>query len=260
MLVFKLWSQFGVFRDPITITQNISLSIPPKTTIGGMLAAILGIDYNDYFNNQTYFDFGYSLVLNNSIRKQSFTQNYIGQYTKRCQFKNNGMESIEKGKKLRKKEKMTLSNFRFSIKKEPNFKSPTKPIRREILLNPSYLIFIKDFIYEKELIENLKRHNSAFSLYMGNSEFSANYEYVDCLDVEEAKLTFVDSFTQSQENINFEADRKYTTIHAATRTVEGRKYRDFKKITISDKTISFYAPVDGYVINTGQGKYCCEFI
>jgi len=72
MIAFKLWSNFGVFRDPLTITQNITFSIPPKTTIGGMLAAILGIDYNDYFQDETYFDFQYSVVLLSTIRKKSF--------------------------------------------------------------------------------------------------------------------------------------------------------------------------------------------
>ena len=55
MFCFKLWSQFGVFRDPLTITQNMTFPIPPKTTVGGMLAAILGIDYNELFERPGIF-------------------------------------------------------------------------------------------------------------------------------------------------------------------------------------------------------------
>jgi len=50
-------------RDPITISQNLSLPLPPKTTIGGMMASILGI--NNYFEDEEYFDFAYSCIRNN---------------------------------------------------------------------------------------------------------------------------------------------------------------------------------------------------
>ena len=100
MFAFKLWSRFGAFRDPITITQNVTLSIPPKTTIGGMLAAILGMDYNDYFENPLYFDFQYSLVLKNPIRKQSFSQNYIEDYTAKSHLKHDTMRKVLQKSKL----------------------------------------------------------------------------------------------------------------------------------------------------------------
>ncbi|MEA1899229.1 MAG: CRISPR-associated protein Cas5, partial [Thermodesulfobacteriota bacterium] len=98
MFGFKLWGRFGSFRDPITITQNMTFSIPPKTTVGGMLASILGIDYNEYFNDNEYFDFGYSLVLKNPVRKKSFSQNYIMDYTKTSAIRFNLMLTIRDNK------------------------------------------------------------------------------------------------------------------------------------------------------------------
>jgi CRISPR-associated protein Cas5h len=61
MFAFEIWGKFASFRDPFTISQNISLPIPPKTTVAGMMASILGVE--NYFdddvarrNNQlTYF-------------------------------------------------------------------------------------------------------------------------------------------------------------------------------------------------------------
>ncbi len=81
MFGFRIWGKFAAFRDPLTITQNLSLPIPPKTTVGGIMAAILGIDYNDYFEDEDFFQFEYSLILTKPVRKKSFVQNYIGDYT-----------------------------------------------------------------------------------------------------------------------------------------------------------------------------------
>jgi len=291
MFAFKLWSRFGAFRDPITITQNVTLSIPPKTTIGGMLAAILSMDYNEYFENQQFFDFRYSLVLHNPIRKQSFSQNYIEDYTVKSHLKQDAILKIMKKSKLLEDYKTKIINqtqlntfddigdhnsredqklkkkqddyqkelIRFNERMNAKMSKP-KPIRRELLINPSYLIFIKDFAFESEIIEKLQSHKTGFALYMGNSEFSANYEFVKCNHYKKQQFSQVNSFTKAQENIKFESGKKYTTIYAATKTVKGRKYRDFKKVTISDKDISFENPIDGIMVQTNGGEYNCEFI
>lgn len=291
MFAFKLWSRFGAFRDPITVTQNVTLSIPPKTTIGGMLAAILGVDYNDYFENPNYFDFQYSLVLKNPVRKQSFSQNYIEDYTAKSHLKQQTMQKVlQKAKAIEKYinqtgmtqrqnifdrtedtdsveeeklvEKQNIFKKEFAkFRKHSNQKMPKpKPIRRELLLEPYYLVFINDFIFDNEIVKLMKSHNTGFALYMGNSEFSANYEFLECVEWVDQKLSKIDSFTQSVGNIKFETGRKYTSVYAATKTVEGRKYRDYKKITICDDTISFNIPVQGTIIKTEEGSYNCEFI
>lgn len=288
MFAFRLWSHFGVFRDPITITQNVTFSIPPKTTIGGMLAAILGIDYNDYFNDPEYFDFKYSLVLKSPIRKQSFSQNYIEDYTGKSHLKHDSMKkviysalSLEKvieendiknqdsffntdENVFNEEIEKAKGNYQKDLKKfwdRISGKMPKpKPIRRELLINPNYLIFIKDFKFEKQAISILKSHNSGFAFYMGNSEFSANYKFVECEKSVGKYLSQIESFTQSNDNISFESGKKYTTIYAATKAVNDRQYRDYKRITISDNGISFQEPVKGYFIQTSIGDYRCEFI
>ena len=248
MFAFRLWSRFGAFRDPITITQNVTLSIPPKTTVGGMLAAIIGLDYNEYFENPMYFDFGYSLVLLNPIRKISFSQNYIEDYTKKSATKHKALKNY-----LTSPEDC-LSKYLILKMTKP------KPIRRELLINPGYIIFIKDFIYENDIIKRLQSHDTCFSLYMGNSEFPANYKYIKCNEIIERQLIHIDSFTKLHDNIKFETNRKYTTIYSATKTTKGRKYRDYRKITICDNTISFYRPIAGICVKTSEGEYNCEFI
>ena len=292
MFGFKLWGRFGSFRDPITITQNMTFSIPPKTTVGGMLASILGIDYNEYFNDNEYFDFGYSLILKNPVRKKSFAQNYIMDYTEKSLSRLNLMLDIRDNNQkllLHEKQKKELKSKELPTKaEEKKIKSlekkivttkerlskainnwrekssgrfaKAKPIYRELLINPSFYIFINKFKHEDKIIELMKKHSSEFHLYMGNSEFAANYQFIDCHKYEKKKIMGLDSFTGNPEKIKFESGKKYTSVYAATRTNGSREYRDYKSMVICDKKIILSSAINGYSLNTDMGDFNCEFI
>ena len=292
MFGFKLWGRFGSFRDPITITQNMTFSIPPKTTVGGMLASILGIDYNDYFNDNEYFDFGYSLILKNPVRKKSFSQNYIMDYTKTSAIRFNLMLTIrdnnhevmlyenqkkelasketrtkmeerklkgleEKIETAKKKVSKAINNWR---EKSSGRFAKAKPIYRELLIDPSFYIFINKFKHEDKIIELMKEHLSEFPLYMGNSEFAANYQFIDCHKYEKKEIVELDSFTGNPGKIKFEPGKKYTNIYAATRTTGSREYRDYKSMVVCDKKLILSSAIDGYSLNTDIGDFNCEFI
>ena len=77
MFAFEFKAPKGSFRDPLTISQQKSLSIPSKTVIGGLLGAILG---EDNIFRDDFFSFSYSIVLNSPISKKSYMQNYIKSY------------------------------------------------------------------------------------------------------------------------------------------------------------------------------------
>ncbi|WP_304511766.1 CRISPR-associated protein Cas5 [Desulfobacula sp.] len=291
MFCFKLWSNFGVFRDPLTITQNLTFPIPPKTTIGGMMAAILGIDYNTYFNDPEYFDFKYSLVLEKPIRKKSFAQNYVADYTKVSETKISTMEKYFNARKkynelvqekkrlddcseLSKKEEKFLMTADKKIEAEfkklkngsdncskvfnSSFRSP-KPIFRELLIDPEYLIFVKDFKHEEQIIPLLQTHFSAFYFYMGNSEFPANYRLLDCeWGLEGSNI--LNSFTANPSKIVFEEDKKYTNVYMATKTIGAREYREYKNFILCDKSILLKDEKQTFAVKTNTGKYYCEFV
>ena len=263
MFGFKLWSDFAVFREPLTITQNLTFSIPPKTTVGGILAAILGIDYNEYFNDDEYFNFKYSLVLNKEIRKKSFAQNYIGDYTEKSSGKITAITDYNKWiKKLNDSDKKGKKANDIIKKIQKNFinKFPTpKPIFRELLINPEYLIFINNFKYENEIIHYLKNHLSKYNIYVGNSEFAANYKYIEC-QYQEKIIDKLDSFTSQTNNICFEPDKKYTNLYVATKTTENRTYKDYRNLVVSDKSLLLKEKIKGVVITTDIGVFNCDFI
>ena len=291
MFCFKLWSRFGAFRDPLTITQNLTFPIPPKTTIGGMLAAVLGIDYSDYFNDPDYFNFLYSMVLARPVRKKSLAQNYVADYTKVSESKFNTIadfgkkreklqslqekkETLEKKKEHSKSEKTFLSSAEAKIEAaqkavdksinkctlvmEKGFRSP-KPIFRELLMEPGYLIFIKNFKYEDQAIACLKNHESVFSLYMGNSEFAANYRFLEHT-CKEAKSCTCHSFTQKGSQIRFEAGKKYTKVFMATRSCAEREYMDYKQLILCDQPMNMKDLETMDCIECQEGAFYCEFI
>ena len=270
----------------------MTFSIPPKTTVGGILASILGIDYNNVFGDKEFFDFGYSLILKNPVRKKSFTQNYVMDYTAKSLSKLNLMldirnnnqklllyeqqkqelvtkelpnEAIEKKiTDLEKKIKTTkeTSNKLITAWREKSTERFTKakPIYRELLIEPSFYIFINKFKYEDKIIELMREHSTAYYLYMGNSEFSANYQFINCHTFQEKRVVELDSFTGSPEKIKFEPGKKYTNVYAATCTAGNREYRNYRSIVVCDKKIILTSPIDGYSLNTDMGDFNCEFI
>ena len=69
MLAFEIWGKFASFKDPFTISQNLTFNLPPKTAVGGMMASLLGLPYQTekddiaYFDEVDFFDFQYSCIV-----------------------------------------------------------------------------------------------------------------------------------------------------------------------------------------------------
>ncbi len=175
MFVFKFKSPKGSFRDPLTISQQKSLSIPSKTVIGGLLGSILG---EDNIFRDDFFSFKYSIVLNSHIIKKSYMQNYIKYYTERVEEKVNGNIDYYKNFMRERKKKIT-----------------SKPTSREILLKPSYIVFVDGFIYENKIIKMMKNHETHYSIYMGNSEYPANYELLNIESISKERSNIINSIT-----------------------------------------------------------------
>ena len=166
MFAFKVWGNFASFRDPVTISQNLSLPLPPKTTVGGMMASILGQD--NYFKDDGYFDFGYSCIILNEIRKKSFSQNYIEKYTNRVGTKITAYESAIK--KYREVEKAKEKLLKLKQEKEELLKltSPKKAQLTKLEKKPKEIykqlkmLNKKCKILQKELIKWQKKKNETF--------------------------------------------------------------------------------------------------
>ncbi len=248
MFAFEIWGKFASFRDPFTISQNISLPIPPKSTIAGMMASILGIE--EYFKDKAFSDFEYSVVTINPIRKKSFSQNYINDYTSKVQ---THLNSLKKG---------SFDKISGGMRDK---KSPQKPINRELLLDVRYLIFVKRFRYEDTITEYLQNRVSKFPLYLGNSEFAGNFRFIPFGSVKELqnqKSIKIDSFVLEEDisNIDFQNGVRYSKISFATKLDKKRTPLEFVDTVLGSSSILLKEVSGVYEIKTKDKTYYCRFV
>ncbi|EPH07559.1 CRISPR-associated protein cas5, subtype I-b/hmari [Campylobacter ureolyticus ACS-301-V-Sch3b] len=246
MFAFKIWSKFGAFKDPMTISQNITLNFPPKTAVAGMMAAILGID--EYLKDDGFNSFKYSVVINSGTSKKSFSQNYINDYTKKT---NSHLANLQ------------MLNFKAIKDGLRDTKAPQKPINRELLINPAFTIFIDGFEFEDEIVKSLKSRLLKYNLYMGNSEFSANFSFLPLKSFLMKKFDFVslDSFLEQSlvESIEFDDNVFYKNTLITTKL--NHKRSPIKSINLVHSNSKITAKnIEAYEILTSEGKYFCRFV
>lgn len=146
LIVFDIWADYAHFKKYYTTTSPLTFSIPPKTTIYGIVGAILGLDKNDYLN---YFQMGQCKVgiqIMKPINKTRISINLID-----------------------------TKNF----KQMSNIKNRTQ-IRTEYLKDVKYRIYF--YHKEKDIYDKLKlhleEHKTVYSISLGLSENLANFEFI----------------------------------------------------------------------------------
>lgn len=246
MFAFKIWGKFACFKDPLSISQNITLPLPPKTAVGGMLAALLGVD--DYLSDDDFMDFRYSVVLDGAISKKTFSQNYINDYTKKTKTHLNSLKNLDMQK---------ISN---GLRDKS---APQKPINRELLIDPKYTIFIDEFKFENEAIDSLKNRISKFPFYLGNSEFAGNFEFVETMNF--ANKNFdeigIDSFVPQNktQNICFDENVLYSPICFAGSLDSDRSPKTHINLIISNDQIRA-KNIEACEVICAQKTYRCIFV
>ena len=50
ILVFDLWSSYAHFKKPYTTTSPLTYSIPTRTSLAGILGALIGVDKDEYMD------------------------------------------------------------------------------------------------------------------------------------------------------------------------------------------------------------------
>ncbi len=149
LLQFSLSGRFAHFNFPYTSPNHLkkSYSIPPRTTILGILGSMIGLkgfaDYNQEFPEyyEKLMSVPVSICLNKIPEKQLIKYNSLNSFADNSENGNNVI------------------------------------IAEEILLNPNYeiLLILNDSIEEqKNLLDKLKNNpKSQFPIYFGKNEFFA---------------------------------------------------------------------------------------
>ena len=207
IVAFRLTGDYAHFSHPATIYSSLTYPVPPKTAIMGFLGAVIGEEQYHKLS-----DIKYSVKIDGQISKKSFVFNGI---------------------------KFALSSS-MHIKEGYQDASEKKQFYRELIKNPSYIIFLnlenlKDG-YRKTIIKNLKEHKSAFTPYLGINFCIADFEWIDvknCFLIEENESE-IDTFTLLDDFIfdTASCDIKLTTARMACECEEARIFKDFNDFII----------------------------
>ncbi|TYB30543.1 MAG: type I-B CRISPR-associated protein Cas5 [Candidatus Mcinerneyibacterium aminivorans] len=151
-LIFKVFGDWGHFKIPYTTTSPLSFPIPPKTTVTGMLGAILGLGKNEYLKYFSKRNYKLGIIINNPVKKIRIGQNLINTKTEKTKY--------------------------FGRMKAD--KSARTQLNIEYLKNPSYTFIIKSEYsdFYNDLKKKLSNGETVYTLYLGISECIANYDYV----------------------------------------------------------------------------------
>lgn len=77
LLIVRVKGRFAHFRKFYTNSSSLSYSIPPRTTIAGLLAAIMGYERDSYYDIFSRENLNVAVKKENGIRKIMQTLNYI---------------------------------------------------------------------------------------------------------------------------------------------------------------------------------------
>ena len=150
-----IWSNFGCFTKPFSNTGGLlTYLIPPKTAVVGMIAAVLGIRFDDFEE------------LDGGIKRYRIEELYDIKISIQAMFDL----------------KVKRVTFNCHYGNEPNLLN----VKEDVLIKPRYTLYLSfpetmnD--KEKEFLEKIKRQETVYNLYMGRNEFFLNYVFKKYFD------------------------------------------------------------------------------
>lgn len=202
-LVFDVWGQYGHFKKFYTTSSPLTFSFPPRPSIIGMIAAIIGMDKKDYLKafdkENTYI----ALQIRKPIKKVRIGINLID--TKRA------------------KQYMSKIDGRTQV-------------MQELIKDAEFRIY---FYHKNNDVYNrlkmmLDRHQTFYTLCLGLSEHIANYRYVGEFTIESRQDERVDivSVIPYRENmeIEFETGLEYYKEVMPNHINPDREVEEYSKI------------------------------
>ncbi|MCL0095320.1 type I-B CRISPR-associated protein Cas5b [Dehalococcoidia bacterium] len=149
-IVFDVWGDYAHFKKHYTTSSPLTFTIPPRTTVTGLVSAVIGLGKDEYLHHMTKDKAHVAVRLLNTVRKTRLGMNLIN----------------------------TKDGYWTPVKK--GFHEPRRPIRFELLKDPRFRIYFshQDLQLHEALMENLKAHKSVYTPCLGTSELIANFSYI----------------------------------------------------------------------------------
>jgi CRISPR-associated protein Cas5h len=209
LLVFDVWGDFAHFRRGYTTTSPLTFSIPPRTSLCGLISAILGLEKenNEYLKYFTLDKAKIGLRLLKPVKKVNIAENLIDTKTA----KGIGMNLIK-----------NRTQIRFEFLKKQRYRV--------------YFWHSDEKLYG-QLKENLSKHKTKYTLCLGLSENIANFKFKGEFDTRlknsNDKLLHIHSVIPTKKllknGINFDNGWEYFSVRIPVEMSQERivtKYSD----------------------------------
>lgn len=194
ILIFDITAPLGHFKVPYTTTSPLSLPVPSKTAVYGMLAAILGLDRSDYLKHFQAGSCQIAIGLKAKVQKTHIAENLIN-----------------------------TKNVQMFARMNSAKTAPRSQIRIEFIKDASFRLYVSlnDVELFNKLKVSLENHKSAYTLSFGLSECLANFNHIGCVETKEAisndwtelnSILPLESITTEQLDL-VEVDKKYIRVH-----------------------------------------------
>ncbi len=159
-IVFDVAGEHAHFRKPHTTSPAMTFGLPPRTTVAGMVAAILGLPRDSYYDSFGRESSRIAISLESPIRRLSMAVNILN---------TEGSDGKTKG--------ATPGKFFRSHRQQNVF---------EYLCDPAYRLYVS--LDNEGLMDRLESKlsagKSAYALSLGLSEHLAWYDYVGRFEIE----------------------------------------------------------------------------
>lgn len=225
-LVFDIHGEYGHFRKFYTTSSPLTFSIPPRTSISGLIGALIGLDKEDYINYFTKDKAKIAIQILSPVNKSRLAINLINTKTAKMY------------SKIKDRTQVTM----------------------ELLKNPSFRIY---FSHEDEKLYNkvkefLEAGKNYYTLSMGLSEFIAEQKYVGEINLQEVsnnEFVYIDTVINFNEDIEveFENNKEYFKDTMQNEMDSNRVVTEYVKILFERQGLPIKCNVN-YYLGSGDEK------
>lgn len=226
VIVFDIWGDYGHFKKFHTTASPLTFSFPPPTAVIGIVAAILGIDKESYWDTFSLDNTRVAVRIIDPVKKIRIGINVI--------------ETKSAGPML-------------------NHIKQRSQIKYEYLKDAHFRIFFSHT--DKVLMERLKSmliaHKTVYTLSLGGAQMLAGFSYIGeyvAQEIPVGEYVQVNSVLPLEENlktdskvIKFEEKRQYTKEIVSTRMNSNRQVLDYKTVLFDMNALSIITNVAGIV-------------
>jgi CRISPR-associated protein Cas5h len=159
VLIFDWFGDYGHFRMFYTTTSPLTFPVPPRPTVCGLLGCILGIDRKHIWKEFAPERCKVAVQLINEVHKIKIKEVWR-QGVGSARHRKDGWEVRFQGQAA------GVSLITMEVLKNPHFRL--------------YVTHLSQRVFEK-LKEFIRTGKSVYQPYLGNSEFLANIEYINCV-------------------------------------------------------------------------------